>query len=60
MNLIPGSGRYPGKGNGKTFQYFAWEISWTEDPGGLQFMGLQRVGHDWVMKPPPFLFNNGF
>ena len=25
-----------------------WEISWTEDPGGLQFMGLQKAGHDWV------------
>ena len=24
----------------------AWEISWTEEPGGLQFMALQRVGHD--------------
>ena len=24
----------------------AWEIPWTEEPGGLQFMGLQRVGHD--------------
>ena len=23
----------------------AWEISWTEEPGGLQSMGLQRVGH---------------
>ena len=23
----------------------AWEIPWTEDPGGLQSMGLQRVGH---------------
>ena len=23
----------------------AWEITWTEEPGGLQFMGLQRVGH---------------
>ena len=21
----------------------AWKISWTEEPGGLQFMGLQRV-----------------
>ena len=21
----------------------AWEIPWTEEPGGLQFMGLQRV-----------------
>ena len=24
----------------------AWEILWTEEPGGLQFMGLQRVRHD--------------
>ena len=23
-----------------------WEIAWTEEPGGLQSMGLQRVGHD--------------
>ena len=25
----------------------AWRISWTEEPGGLQYMGLQRVRHDW-------------
>ena len=24
----------------------AWEIPWTEKPGGLQSMGSQRVGHD--------------
>ena len=24
----------------------AWEIPWTEEPEGLQSMGLQRVGHD--------------
>ena len=24
----------------------AWEIPWTEEPGELQSMGLQRVGHD--------------
>ena len=24
----------------------AWRILWTEGPGGLQFMGLQRVGRD--------------
>ena len=28
----------------------AWEIPWTEEPGGLQFMGLQRVGHDLATK----------
>ena len=25
---------------------FAWRIPWTEEPGGLQSMGMQRVGHD--------------
>ena len=24
----------------------AWRIPWTEEPGGLQSMALQRVGHD--------------
>ena len=24
----------------------AWNIPWTEEPGGLQSMGSQRVGHD--------------
>ena len=24
----------------------AWRIPWTEEPGGLQSMGFQRVGHD--------------
>ena len=24
----------------------AWRIPWTEEPGGLQSMGLQKVGHD--------------
>ena len=27
---------------------FAWEIPWTEDPGGLQSMESQRVRHDWA------------
>ena len=32
---------------------FAWEIPGTEEPGGLQSMGLQRVGHDWVTEYTP-------
>ena len=28
----------------------AWESSWTEEPGGLQSVGSQRVGHDLVTK----------
>ena len=26
----------------------AWRIQWTEEPSGLQSMGSQRVGHNWV------------
>ena len=35
----------------------AWRMPWTEEPGGLQLMGLQRVGHDVTTKPlpPPLL-----
>ena len=28
----------------------AWKIPWTEEPGGLQSMGLQRVEHDLATK----------
>ena len=28
----------------------AWRIPWTEEPGGLQSMGLQRIGHDLATK----------
>ena len=31
---------------GNLFSILAWKIPWTEEPGGLQSMGLQRVGHD--------------
>ena len=31
----------------------AWRIPWTEEPAGLQSVGLQRVGYDLVTKPPP-------
>ena len=27
--------------------FLAWIIPWSEEPGGLQSMGLQRVGRDW-------------
>jgi len=44
--LIPGSGRPPGGGHGNPLQYSCLEIPWTEEPGGLWSIGLQRVGHD--------------
>ena len=42
---IPGLGRFPGGGHGNS-SIPAWRIPWTEEPGRLQSMGLQRVGHD--------------
>ena len=33
----------------------AWRIPWTEEPGWLQSMGLQRVGLDWVTNTYFFL-----
>ena len=34
----------------------AWKIPWTEEPGGLQSLGLQRVGHDWATSLSLFTF----
>ena len=31
----------------------AWKIPWTEEPGGLQSMGLQRIGHNWTRTHSP-------
>ena len=35
-----------GEGDGTHASALAWKIPWTEEPGGLQSMGSQRVGHD--------------
>ena len=32
------------------FSILTWKIPGTEEPGGLQSMGLQIVGHDWTCK----------
>ena len=34
------------KGMATHFSILAWRIPWTEEPGGLQSMGSQRVGRD--------------
>ena len=43
---IPELGRFPGGGHGNHSSVLAWRIPRTEEPGGLQSMGLQRVRHD--------------
>ena len=40
---IPGSGRSPEEEDATHSSILAWEIPWTEKPGRLQSMGLQRV-----------------
>ena len=45
LGSIPGLGRSSGEGNGNPLQ---WKIPWTEEHGGLQSMGSQRVRHDWA------------
>ena len=46
LSSIPGSGRSCGEGNGNPLQYSYLRIPWTVEPGRLQSMGSQRVGHD--------------
>ena len=43
---IPGSGRFPGKGMAMHSSVFAWKIPWTEKPGRLLSMRLQKVRHN--------------
>ena len=44
--LTPGSGKSLGEGHSNPLQYIAWRILWTEKPGRLKSIGLQRVRHD--------------
>ena len=53
---IPGSGKSPGEGNGTHSSLLAWRIPWTEETGGLQFMGLQRFRHNWATNTFTFHF----
>ena len=39
---------YVGEGSGPHSSTLAWKIPWMEEPGRLQSMGSQRVGHDWT------------
>ena len=48
LGSIPGLGWSPGEGNGYPLQYSCLENSMDRGAGGLQSIGLQRVGHYWV------------
>ena len=48
LGSIPGLRRSPREGNGNPLQYSCLENPTTEEPGRLQSMGLQRIGHNWA------------
>ena len=50
MGSIPGSGRFPGEGNGNPLQYSCLGNPMDREPGGLQSMGSQRIGHNLATK----------
>ena len=41
VGFIPGTGISPGERNSNPLHNLAWEIPWTEEPGGLQSVGSQ-------------------
>jgi len=41
------------KGMAAHSSILAWRIPWTEEPGGLQFMGSQRVRYDQATNTHP-------
>ena len=46
------------KGMATHSNILAWRIPWTEEPGGLKCMGLQRVRPDWVTNNLKMAFEN--
>ena len=50
LGSILGSGKSAGEGMATHSSILARRIPWTEEPGRLQSMGLQRVEHDWAIK----------
>ena len=48
LGLISGWRRSPWGGNATQSNILAWRIPLTEEPGGVQYTGLQRVIYDWT------------
>ena len=51
--LIPGLGRSPGEGNSNSFQYSCLENPMDRGAWQATVLGVARVGHHLVTKPPP-------
>ena len=55
LGLIPGSGRSSREGNGNPPQYFCLENPMDRGAWQATVQGVERVGHDLVTKPPPYM-----
>ena len=53
VGSIPGSGRFPGEGNGYSLQYSCLENSMDRGPWRATVHGVASVGPDLATKPPP-------
>ena len=60
LGLIPGSGWSPEKEMATHSGILAWRIPWTEEPGGLQSTGSQRVRHNWAANTFTFFTFDNF
>ena len=61
MGSIPGSGRSPGGGHDNPLQYSCLDNPVERELGGVQSIGLQRIGHDWsdlVHIPSPYFLES--
>ena len=56
LGSIPGLGRSLGEGKKNSLQDSCLRIPWTEEPGGLQSIGSQRVEHNWAINIFIFTF----
>ena len=54
---ISGSGRSLEEEMATHSSILPWRIPWSEEPGRLEFTGLQKVGHDLVTNLPPPLWH---
>ena len=54
IDSFPGSGNPLEEKMATHSSILAWGISWTEEPGGLKFMGSERVGRILATIPPPW------
>ena len=57
--MIPGLGRSPGEGKGKSCQYSCLDNPMDRGAWQATVHGVVRVGHDLETKPPPPLWPSG-